>query len=40
MVHPVPRLGHAESSAVDRKLGVPVTERFPDVVFPDLQRPY
>ena len=37
-VHPVPRLGHAESSAVDRKLGVPVTERFPDVVFPDLQR--
>ena len=37
-VHPVPRLAHAEVSAVDRKLGVPVTERFPDVVFPELQR--
>jgi predicted Zn-dependent peptidase len=37
-VHPVPRLGHAEASAVDRTLGVPVTERFPDVVFPELQR--
>jgi predicted Zn-dependent peptidase len=37
-VHPVPRLGHAEASAVDRTLGVPVTEQFPDVVFPELQR--
>jgi zinc protease len=37
-VQPYPTHGHAAQSAVDRSLGVPATEQFPGVVFPDLQR--
>ncbi len=37
-VQPYPTHGHAAQSAVDRSLGVPATEQFPGVVFPELQR--
>jgi predicted Zn-dependent peptidase len=37
-VHPYAAYRNAAASAVDRGRGPPATERFPDLVFPDLQR--
>jgi predicted Zn-dependent peptidase len=37
-VHPWPAYRNADASAVDRSTGLPVIDRFPAVVFPDLER--
>ncbi len=37
-VTPFPEFSNAKDSAIDRSKGVPVTERYPDLSFPALQR--
>jgi zinc protease len=37
-VHPYPKYRNATASAVDRSRGLPPTDSFPDLAFPDLQR--
>ena len=37
-VHPYPKYRNTAASAVDRSRGLPPTDRFPDLAFPDLQR--